>query len=66
MVDDRLNSWDVAALVPIIEEAGGVLTDWNGRRGMGADAVATNAALAEELRAALGVPEMKAASRTAP
>ena len=57
MVDDRLSPWDVAALVPIIEEAGGVLTDWNGRRGMGADAVATNAALADDLRARLGVPE---------
>jgi fructose-1,6-bisphosphatase/inositol monophosphatase family enzyme len=63
MVDDRLSPWDVAALVPIIEEAGGVFTDWNGQRGLGQDAVATNAALAEELRAALGVPEW---TRTAP
>jgi histidinol-phosphatase len=57
MVDDRLSPWDVAALVPIIEEAGGVLTDWRGQSGMGSDAVATNAALAYALRARLGVPE---------
>ena len=57
MVDDRLSPWDVAALVPIIEEAGGVFTDWKGQRGLGTDAVATNAALAGELRTRLGVPE---------
>ena len=57
MVDDRLSPWDVAALVPILAEAGGVLTDWNGRSGMGADAIATNAALARTFRARLGVPE---------
>lgn len=57
MVDDRLSPWDVAALVPIIEEAGGVFTDWNGQGGMGVDAVATNALLADEFRKLLGVPE---------
>jgi histidinol phosphatase-like enzyme (inositol monophosphatase family) len=57
MVDNRLSPWDVAALVPIIEEAGGLLTDWRGQRGMGRDAVATNAALADEVRQRLGVPE---------
>lgn len=57
MVDDRLSPWDVAALVPIIEEAGGCITDWRGQRGMGVDAVATNARLAEGFRALLGVPE---------
>ncbi len=57
MADDRMSHWDIAALLPIIEEAGGVLTDWRGRRGIGADTVATNAALADELRSALGVPE---------
>jgi len=57
MVDDRLSPWDVASLVPIIEEAGGAFTDWQGRRGMGNDAVATNALLADELRKMLGVPE---------
>ena len=31
-LDDRAAVWDVAALLPIIEEAGGKLTDWSGRR----------------------------------
>ena len=57
MVDDRMSPWDVAALVPVIEEAGGVFTDWQGRRGIGPDAVASNALLAREFRDALGVPE---------
>jgi fructose-1,6-bisphosphatase/inositol monophosphatase family enzyme len=57
MVDDRLSPWDVASLIPIIEEAGGAFSDWQGRRGMGNDAVATNALLAGELRKMLGVPE---------
>jgi histidinol-phosphatase len=57
MVDDRMSPWDVAALIPIIEEAGGVFTDWQGRRGIGPDAIATNAVLADEFRSALGVPE---------
>lgn len=57
MVDDRMGAWDIAALIPIIEEAGGVFTDWKGRRGIGADAVASNAVLADEFREALGVPE---------
>ena len=30
MVDPELNPWDAAALQPIVEEAGGHYTDWNG------------------------------------
>ncbi|HEX6316489.1 MAG TPA: histidinol-phosphatase [Gemmatimonadaceae bacterium] len=56
MVDDRMNPWDVAALIPVVEEAGGVLTDWEGRPGIGSDTIASNAVLAHEFRAALGVP----------
>ncbi|MGE0442594.1 MAG: inositol monophosphatase family protein [Gemmatimonadales bacterium] len=55
MVDDRMNPWDSACLMPIIEEAGGVLTDWTGRRtAFGGDTIATNAALAGEARRLLG------------
>ena len=51
MVDARLNSWDSACLVPIIGEAGGVLTDLEGRRSWNlASAIASNAALATEVR----------------
>lgn len=56
MVDDRMSPWDVAALIPVIEEAGGVFTDWRGRPGIGADAVASNATLAKAFRDALDVP----------
>jgi histidinol phosphatase-like enzyme (inositol monophosphatase family) len=51
MVDNRMNPWDAAALVPIIAEAGGVFTDWSGvRTAFGGSAIATNAALAREAR----------------
>ncbi|MBR9988563.1 MAG: histidinol-phosphatase [Gemmatimonadetes bacterium] len=51
MLDPVLSLWDVAALAPIIEEAGGVITDWDGASGYRLNsAVATNAALATQLR----------------
>ncbi|HUF26669.1 MAG TPA: histidinol-phosphatase [Gemmatimonadaceae bacterium] len=57
MADDQVAPWDAAALVPIIEEAGGVFTDWKGvRTAFGGDSVATNAALARDARSLLGVP----------
>lgn len=51
-----LSPWDAAPLVPIIEEAGGVFTDWDGDHGFvgGGGAIATNAALATDARRALG------------
>lgn len=58
MVDDRMSPWDVAALIPVIEEAGGVFTDWEGRPGIGPDAIASNATLARPFRDALGVPAL--------
>lgn len=30
IVEASLKSWDVAALIPVVENAGGVLTDWGG------------------------------------
>jgi myo-inositol-1(or 4)-monophosphatase len=32
IVEGRLAPWDVAALIPVIENAGGVITDWKGGR----------------------------------
>ncbi|HEY2065331.1 MAG TPA: histidinol-phosphatase [Gemmatimonadaceae bacterium] len=47
MCDAVLSPWDGAALYPIIREAGGSFTDWNGRdTAFGGSAVATNGALA--------------------
>jgi histidinol phosphatase-like enzyme (inositol monophosphatase family) len=55
MVDELLSPWDAAALQPIIEEAGGVFTDWTGARtSFGGNGIATNAALASQVRALLG------------
>ncbi len=54
MVDDIVNVWDAAALQPIVEEAGGVFTDWLGNHtAFGGDLIATNSALAEVVRAQL-------------
>jgi histidinol-phosphatase len=51
MIDPVLNDWDSAALWPIIEEAGGVFTSFDGRRtGFGKSAIATNQALAGNVR----------------
>ena len=30
MLEHGVHAWDLAALVPILEEAGGRLTDWSG------------------------------------
>jgi len=54
MVDDIVNPWDAAALQPIITEAGGVFTAWNGHAtAFGGSAIATNRALAERVRTIL-------------
>ena len=53
MADNRLSIWDYAPLVPIIREAGGVITDWRGSSSFGGDAIATNRALADKVRALL-------------
>jgi histidinol phosphatase-like enzyme (inositol monophosphatase family) len=54
MIDPMLNPWDAAPVLPIIEEAGGVVTDLDGiRRFDGGNLMASNAALARELGALL-------------
>jgi histidinol-phosphatase len=46
MVEPELALWDLAALVPIVTEAGGTFTDLNGEPGpFGGSAVATNGSL---------------------
>ncbi|WP_141590006.1 histidinol-phosphatase [Myxococcus sp. AB056] len=60
MVDELLSPWDGAALQPIIEEAGGVFTDWTGRRtAFGGNGIATNAAMARVVRERLGAVETR-------
>jgi histidinol-phosphatase len=54
MFDPRMSIWDAAALKPVIEEAGGVFTDWHGNAThAGGHAISTNAALARDVRALL-------------
>ena len=49
MVDPLMNVWDAAALLPILEEAGGTFTDWQGCRTIYAgNGMATNGLLLEE------------------
>lgn len=50
MLDPVMNVWDCAALLPIIEEAGGRFTDWRGERTIrGGDAISTNELLFDEV-----------------
>ena len=54
MLDPRMNPWDCAALIPIVQEAGGRFTDWKGRVTIdGGDAVSTNGALHDAILARL-------------
>lgn len=51
MADPALSLWDIAAFVPIISEAGGVLTDFAGNETpFGESAIATNRALSSSVR----------------
>lgn len=46
MLDPVMNVWDCAALLPLLEEAGGTFTDWQGRRTIqGGNAISTNGLL---------------------
>lgn len=50
MLDPAMNVWDCAALLPVLEEAGGTFTDWEGRRTIhSGNAVATNGTLFGEV-----------------
>jgi histidinol phosphatase-like enzyme (inositol monophosphatase family) len=54
MLDPVVNHWDVAALWPVVREAGGRLTTWQGVDGIGESAVATNGRVHDELLRILG------------
>jgi histidinol phosphatase-like enzyme (inositol monophosphatase family) len=57
MCDAVMSPWDSAALHPIIREAGGVFTDWDGRdTALGGSAIATNLLLAATVRERLTDP----------
>jgi histidinol-phosphatase len=49
-VDPLMNVWDAAPLLPILREAGGTYTDWQGNATIdGGEGVATNGALYDEV-----------------
>jgi histidinol phosphatase-like enzyme (inositol monophosphatase family) len=49
-LDPIMNVWDCAALLPILEEAGGTFTDWSGKRTIrGGNAISTNGILLPEV-----------------
>ena len=50
MLDPVMNVWDCAALLPILEEAGGTFTDWQGRKRIdGGNAISTNGLLFDQV-----------------
>lgn len=52
MVDPRMHPWDAAALLPILEEAGGGYTDWQGQPTIyGGNGVAANRTLIDAVLA---------------
>lgn len=60
VIETDLKPYDYMALIPVIEEAGGVITDWNGAaltlQSDGRVIAAASAALHAEIRARLGAP----------
>lgn len=58
MIDAIVNPWDAAALLPVVAEAGGTLTDWKGTATVhGGDAIGTNGLVLDELLALVGERE---------
>ncbi len=52
MVDPIMELWDAAALLPILEEAGGTFTDWQGRPTIhSGEGIATNGLILDEVLA---------------
>jgi len=50
MVDPAMNVWDAAALLPILQEAGGTFTDWQGKTTIhGGEGIATNKLVLDEV-----------------
>lgn len=59
MLDPEMSIWDAAALYPVITEAGGRMTTWEGRDGVGDSVAASNGVLHAELLALLREGEVR-------
>jgi len=54
MIDPIMFAWDAAPMLPILEEAGGVFTDWQGRRSIhSGNGIATSPQLLDEVLAVM-------------
>jgi histidinol phosphatase-like enzyme (inositol monophosphatase family) len=54
MVDPEMNAWDIAALIPIVQEAGGEFVDWAGNTTIdGGNGLSVNSQLKDEVLALL-------------
>src|SRR5262249_44966470 len=54
MIEHGIHAWDIGAIIPVVEEAGGKMTDWTGKLNLHAlDVVATNGKLHAEVLAIL-------------
>jgi myo-inositol-1(or 4)-monophosphatase len=51
MCDPIMNPWDIAALIPVVRGAGGVISDWQGKDAIGAQSIVatTSQALHDEV-----------------
>jgi histidinol-phosphatase len=49
MLDPEMSIWDAAALYPVVTEAGGRMTTWDGRDGVGDSVAASNGLVHKEL-----------------
>lgn len=58
MLDPQMSPWDCAALLPVLQEAGGTFTDWTGRPTIYAgEAIGSNGLVLEQLLALVGAAE---------
>lgn len=58
MVDPVASVWDLAPMLPILEEAGGTFTDWQGRRTVhSGQGIATNGLILDEVLAIVRTPD---------
>lgn len=55
-VDPQMSAWDIGALIPIVREAGGICTDWQGNENIfGGDGVSTTPGITQEVMKILQV-----------
>src|SRR6185369_18077741 len=55
MIDPQMNVWDASAVLPVIQEAGGMFTDWQGKPSIySGDGIATNGKVHAEVLRLIG------------